>query len=139
MEAEAGQQPRVEKANMSAARAAIDVLWVDALYEKVRMERRIVNMAVLFACGVDEHDQRDILAIEPMLEESEDTYLLLFRSLQECVLCSPRLVISDAHSGPVATIRKEFSGQAGRGAKCTSCATFWRICRSKRKMRLLSS
>lgn len=84
MEAEAGQQLGVEKANMSTARAGIDVLWVDALYEKARMDGRIVNMAVLVVCGVDKHGQRDILAIEPMLEESEDTYLLLFRSLLEC-------------------------------------------------------
>lgn len=51
------------------------VLWVDALYEKVRMDGRIVSMAVLVVCGVDEHGQRDILAVEPMLEELEDTYL----------------------------------------------------------------
>ena len=36
-------------------------------------------MAVLVVCGVDEHGQIDILAAEPMLEEPEDTYLLLFR------------------------------------------------------------
>ncbi len=49
------------------------ILWVDALYEKVRMDGRIVSMAVLVVCGVDEHGQRDILAIEPMLEESEES------------------------------------------------------------------
>lgn len=43
-----------------------------------------------------------------MLEESEDTYLLLFRSLQESGLRTPRLVICDAHSGLVAAIRKGF-------------------------------
>ena len=74
-----------------------------------------------------------------MLEESEDTYLLLFRSLQERGLRTPRLVISDAHSGLVAAIRKGFPGQAGRGVKCTSCATFWRMCPAKRKIRLPSS
>lgn len=83
------------------------ILWVDALYEKVRIDGRIVDMAVMVVCGVDEHGQR---GIEPMLEESEDTYLLLFRSLQERGLRTPRLVISDAHSGLVAAIRKGFSG-----------------------------
>lgn len=29
------------------------VLWVDALYEKVRVDGRIVSMAVLVVCGVD--------------------------------------------------------------------------------------
>lgn len=67
-------------------------------------------MAVLVVCGVDKHGQRDILAIEPIPEEAEDTYLLLFRGLQERGLRTPRLVISDAHSGLVAAIRKDFPG-----------------------------
>ena len=36
------------------------------------MDGRIVSMAVLVVCGVNEHGQRDIRAIEPMLEESEE-------------------------------------------------------------------
>lgn len=93
------------------------VLWVDALYEKVRMDGRIVSMAVLIVCGVDEHGQRDILAVEPMPEESEDTYLLLFCGLQERGLRTPRLVISDAHSGLVAAIRKGFPGASWQRCK----------------------
>lgn len=61
--------------------------------------------------------QRDILAVEPMLKESEDTYLLLFRSLQERGLRIPRLVIFDAHSGLVAAIRKGFPGASWRRCK----------------------
>ena len=74
-------------------------------------------MAVLVVCGVDEHSQRDILAVEPMLEESEDTYLLLFRSLQERGLFTPRLVISDTHSSLVAAIRKSFPSASWRRCK----------------------
>ena len=50
--------------NRSLAQHIYPVLWVDALYEKVRMDGRIVSMAVLVVCGVDEHGQRDILAVE---------------------------------------------------------------------------
>lgn len=103
--------------NRSLSQRLYPVLWVDALYEKVRMDGRIVSMAILVVCGVDEHGQRDILAVEPMLEESEDTYLLLFRSLQERGLRIPRLVISDAHSGLVAAIRKGFSGASWQRCK----------------------
>lgn len=74
------------------------VLWVDALHEKVRLDGRIVSMAVFVVCSVDAHGPRDILAIEPMLKESEEMCLLLFRSLQERGLHTLRLVISDAHS-----------------------------------------
>src|SRR5699024_12444439 len=56
----------------SLSQSSYPILWVDALYEKVRMDGRIVSMAILVVCGVDEHGQRDILAIEPMLEESEE-------------------------------------------------------------------
>ena len=38
------------------------VLWVDALYEKVRVDGRIISMAVLIVCGVDENSRRDIIA-----------------------------------------------------------------------------
>lgn len=63
-------------------------------------------MAVLVVCGVDEHDQRNILAIEPLLEEWEEVYLQLFRGLQERGICTSRLVVSDAHAGLVAAIRR---------------------------------
>lgn len=115
------------------------VLWVDALYEKVRIDGRIVSMAILVVCGVDEHGQRDISAVEPMLEESEDTYLLLLHSLQEHSLRTPRLVISDAHSGLVAVIRKGFLGASWQRCKVHFMRNIWRMCPTKRKIRLLSS
>ena len=74
-------------------------------------------MAVFVVCGIDEHGQRDILAIEPMLEESEESYLQLFRGLQERGLCTPRLVVSDAHAGLVAAIRKGFPGASWQRCK----------------------
>ena len=53
------------------------VLRVDALYEKVRVDSRIVSMAVLIVCGVDENGHRDIIAVEPMTEESRSSYVRL--------------------------------------------------------------
>ena len=101
----------------SLSQSRYPILWVDALYEKVRMDGRIVSMAVFVVCGIDEHGQRDILAIEPMLEESEESYLQLFRGLQERGLCTPRLVVSDAHAGLVAAIRKGFPGASWQRCK----------------------
>ena len=86
------------------------VLWVDALYEKVRVDGRIVSMAVLIVCGVDESGRRDIIAVEPMAEESRDSYGVLFQSLKERGLTTPKLVISDAYAGLVAAIRESFPG-----------------------------
>lgn len=54
------------------------VLWVDALYEKIRDAHRVVNMAVQVVMGIDEDGKRDILAVQPMPEESEAAYKDLF-------------------------------------------------------------
>ena len=40
------------------------VLWVDALYEKVRYGSRVVSMAILLVCGVNEEGKREVLAID---------------------------------------------------------------------------
>lgn len=96
---------------------AYPVLWVDALYEKIRYDGRVVSMAVLLVCGVDEHGQRHILAVEPMLEESKQSYTQLISSLKERGLQTPALVVSDAHKGLVAAITECFSGAAWQRCK----------------------
>lgn len=63
--------------NRSLAGTVYPVWWVDALYEKVRVDGRIVSMAVLIVCGVDENGHRDIIAVEPMTEESRSSYVRL--------------------------------------------------------------
>jgi len=52
------------------------ILWVDALYEDIRINRRVQKMAVLVVCGVNSEGKRDILAIEPMMEESHGTPII---------------------------------------------------------------
>ena len=96
--------------NRSLAGTAYPVLWVDALYEKVRVDGRIVSMTVLIVCSVDENGHRNIIAVEPMVEESRSTYGVLFQNLKDRGLSTPRLIISDAHSGLVSAIRESFPG-----------------------------
>ena len=86
------------------------VLWVDALYEKVQVDGKIVSMAVLIVCVVDVNGHRDIIAVEPMVEESKSAYGVLFQNLKDRGLSTPRLIISDAHSGLVSSIRESFPG-----------------------------
>jgi len=86
------------------------VLWVDALYEKIRDGRQVKNMAVLAVSGIDESGRRDVLAIEPMQEESAATYQTLFNKLKERGLKNTWLVISDAHKGLVKAIQTSFIG-----------------------------
>ena len=57
---------------------------------------------------MDENGRRDIIAVESMVEESRDSYDLLFQNLKERGLRTPKLVISDAHIGLVSAIRESF-------------------------------
>jgi hypothetical protein len=50
------------------------VIWVYALYEKIRYDGRVLTMDVLVVAGVTLEGSRDILTVEPMLRESEGTY-----------------------------------------------------------------
>lgn len=86
------------------------VIWVDALYEKIRVDHRICNMAVLVVCGVNLDGKREILAVEPMFEESEATYIALFDSLKARGLENVWFIVSDAHKGLVKAIQKSFIG-----------------------------
>lgn len=93
------------------------VLWVDALYEKVRYDGHVVSMAIQVVCGVNEQGAREVLAIEPMLEESRESYTQLFDKLKERGLQTPSLVISDANGGLVAAIQKNFPGASWQRCK----------------------
>jgi putative transposase len=96
---------------------AYPVLWVDALYEKVRYAGRVVSMAILLVCGVSEEGKREVLAIEPMLEESRESYKQLFEKLKERGLTKPSLIVSDAHKGLVAAIGECFPGASWQRCK----------------------
>jgi putative transposase len=74
------------------------------------MDGRVVSMAVMVVCGVNEQGHRDILAVESMLDESKESYSQLFQSLLDRGLKTPLLVISDANKGLIAAIRESFSG-----------------------------
>ena len=93
------------------------VIWADALYEKVRLGNKVVSMAVLVICGVNEEGRREILAIEPMAEESEASYTEVFRKLKIRGMGMPKLVISDAHTGLVSAVRREFPGTSWQRCK----------------------
>ncbi len=62
---------------------AYPYLFVDARYEKVRVDRRVVNQGVLVVSGVRDDGFREILAVEVADTESEATYQELFRSLKK--------------------------------------------------------
>ena len=56
-------------------------------------------MAVLVVAGVTRDGRREILACEPMVNESEQTYRALFTTLKERGLEHVWRCVSDAHRG----------------------------------------
>jgi putative transposase len=89
---------------------AYPYLFVDARYEKVRVDRRVVSQGVLIVSAVREDGFREILGVEVADTESEATYHELFRSLKGRGLSGVKLVVSDDHRGLKAAIERHFQG-----------------------------
>jgi putative transposase len=70
----------------------------------------VCNMAVHVVCGVNLDGKREVLAIEPMYEESETSYTALFERLKKRGLKNVWLVVSDAHQGLISAVQKSFVG-----------------------------
>jgi putative transposase len=92
-------------------------LWIDALYDKVRIEDRVVSLALMIAHGVNKAGEREILAIEPMFDETEDSWRAFFRKLKGRGIKRLSLCISDAHAGIQAAVRKEWLGTSWQRCK----------------------
>ena len=97
--------------------AEYPILWIDALYEKIRENGHVVSMAVLVVKGVTLDGTAQILAVEPMHNESEETYRILFQNLKNRGVKRVWLCISDAHKGLQAAIKKEFIGTSWQRCK----------------------
>lgn len=92
-------------------------LWIDALYQKVRVEGRVISVAVMVACGLNKAGTREILAVEPMFDESEDSWRVFFRKLKSRGMKRTALCVSDAHAGIQAAVRKEWLGASWKRCK----------------------
>jgi putative transposase len=87
-------------------------LLVDARYEKVRVDARVVSQGVLIVSAVRDDGMREILGVEVADTESEATYQDLFRSLKARGLKGVELVVSDDHEGLKAAVCRHFQGAA---------------------------
>jgi len=97
--------------------AEYPVLWVDAVYEKIRDNGRVISEAVLVIYGVNLEGKREVLGVEPMYEESEATWATLLENLKARGLEKVWLVVSDAHRGIQAAVRKHLLGASWQRCK----------------------
>jgi putative transposase len=85
-------------------------LYLDAMYEKVRIDGQIRDAAVLMASGVKPDGKRLILGVSVSLGEQELHWRDFLQSLVERGLNGVELIISDAHVGLQAARKAVFSG-----------------------------
>lgn len=116
-EINSGLDQMVEEFRTRRLDAEYPVIWADALYEKIRDNHRVVSKAVMVVKAVNLEGRQEILAVEPMENESEETYSALFRKLQERGLEKVWLCVSDAHKGLQAAIRSTLHGTSWQRCK----------------------
>jgi putative transposase len=74
-------------------------LYLDARYEKVRIDGQLRDAAILIASGVGRDGKRHILGVSISLSEAEQHWRLFLESLVERGLHGVQLIISDDHYG----------------------------------------
>jgi len=85
-------------------------LHIDARYEKVRVNGRVVSQAVLVAVGFTIQGRREVLDWQVANSESEDCWGRMFQQLKDRGLKGLQLMTSDAHKGIRAAVQRHFQG-----------------------------
>jgi transposase-like protein len=106
---------------------AYPYLIVDARYEKVRRQGRVVSTALLVVAGVRADGRREVLTWAVGDSESEATWGSVFQDLKRRGVHGVHLLVSDAHAGIRAAASKYLQGVA------------WQRCRVHLMRELVSS
>jgi putative transposase len=101
-------------------------VWLDATYVHVRKNHQVVSKAIVIATGLRADGHREVLGVDVGDSENETFWTEFLRDLKDRGLTGTRLVISDAHAGLKAAIRRVLQGVA------------WQRCRVHAMRNLLS-
>lgn len=94
-------------------------LWLDATYLKQREGGRIVSVAAIIAVAANTDGKREIVGLHIGPSEAETFWATFLKSLVRRGLHGVKLVISDAHEGLKAAIRRVV------GASWQRCRVHW--------------
>ena len=94
-------------------------LWLDATYLKQREGGRIVSVAAIIAVAANTEGKREIVGLHIGPSEAETFWATFLKSLVRRGLRGVKLVISDAHEGLKAAIRRVV------GASWQRCRVHW--------------
>ncbi len=100
--------------NRTLGHVAFPYVYLDATYVNVRDDAlgQVVSRAVVIATGITANGAREVLSVDIGDSEDETFWTRFLRSLRDRGLGGVRLVISDAHAGLKASIRKCFAGSS---------------------------
>ena len=98
--------------NRTLGHVEFPYVYLDATYINVRDDDlgQVVSRAVVIATGITTEGNREVLGVDIGDSEDETFWTKFLRSLKKRGLGGVRLVISDAHDGLKAAIRKCFQG-----------------------------
>ncbi len=115
--------------NRTLGHTEFPYVYLDAVYIHVRDDAlgQVVSRAVVVATGVTAQGGREVLGVDIGDSEAETFWTAFLRSLKARGLGGVRLVISDAHEGLRAAIRKNLQGAS------------WQRCRVHYVRNLLST
>ena len=91
---------------------AFPYVFLDATYVKARVEHQVVSRAVVIATGVTAEGGREVLGVDVGYSEDAVFWTAFLTGLKDRGLGGADLVISDAHRGLQASIRKTMQGPA---------------------------
>ncbi len=84
-------------------------IMVDVMYIKVRENHRVISKSCHIAVGISEEGTREIIGFLIQDGESDRTWSHFFEYLKQRNLKNVKMVISDAHKGLIAAIKKNFT------------------------------
>jgi transposase-like protein len=85
-------------------------LWLDARYEKARVDGLVRDVAVLMAAGLNQDGKREVLGVSCSLSEAELHWRTFLESLKQRGLTGIELIISDDHAGLEKARKAVFGG-----------------------------
>jgi transposase-like protein len=89
-----------------------EYLMLDARYERVRVDGKVISQAALVAVGFTIEGKREVLDWRIGDSESEQNWGEAFASLKDRGLAGVKLIVSDAHRGIRAAIQRHFQAAA---------------------------
>lgn len=109
-------------------------LWLDATYVHVREGGQVVSKAVVIATGLRADGYREVLGVDVGDSENETFWTDFLRGLVERNLRGVRLVISDAHAGLKAAIRRVFQGAGWQRCRVHAMRNFLAVAKHTHRL-----